>query len=315
MAKAKKSAADVAADLKNTVAQDSTPEVCQTPAKQHAVKATWKGYLSAFGVVMIPVATYKATDTDTIERHMYHGFVPVEGEPDKMFECCGSLKQGAMSCTACGAEVSKSNAAKGVKVGDKIVYITDAEMKSAQPTSDKILQITEFVPADAVDVTYYESSEYLAADKTGEKAFATFQQGLYETGRVAIGTFVSRGHQYTVAIRPKGQHGLVMSYLFAEYEVRDCGKWNAVETNPAEVELVKQLMTETELAKDAFTPAPYDPCFAAVRKLIAAKIAGETPSTPTQEAEPKAAVDDLLAKLQASVKNAKPKVKSAAAGK
>lgn len=299
---AKKSAADVAADLKSTIdAANSTPEILRTPEKKNASKSVWKGYISAFGVMLIPAAAYKATDEDKIERHMYHSA-----------ECLNPLSQGKMNCSGCGASgVDKSAAVKGVEINGKIVLLTDEEMESQKPASDKVLKITEFVPVDAVDPTYYASSEYLAAGEGGEKAFATFQQALASKNRVAIGTFVSKGHQYTVAIRAKGQYGLVMSYLYAEHEVRNCGKWKSVATNPDEVALCEQLMTETEYAKDAFTAAAYDPFIAKTRKMIADKANGTAAAAPTVCDEPKQGTDDLLSSLKLMLEQQKSKAAKA----
>src|SRR5271168_2444324 len=243
---AKKSAADVAADLKN--AQEGS-SVLGEPSKGVVSRSTAKFIIQAFGVLNIPAASYKATDSDKIETHMYHNAVCAAAKKrlKQKYECeCGTKVENA-----------KTNSVKGVEVGDKIVLLTQAELDAQKPINDKVLKITSFVPADSINPIYYESSEYLAADKGGEKGFATLQAGLAQTGRIAIGTFVSRGHQYTVAIRAYGQYGLVMSYLFAEYEVRDCGKWKPVATVQAEVALCETLMTETELAKDIFTAAAY----------------------------------------------------------
>jgi len=297
----KKSSSDVAADLKSAMGSAADAKtILDTPDKKTASRSTWKGYISAFGVMLIPAATLKATDVDAIETHMYHSAA-----------CPNRLVQ-KYTCSCCDTEVpnARTNALKGVEVGDKVITLTQAELDAQKPTSDKILKVTEFVPADAIDVTYYESSEYIAADKGGEKAFATFQQALAQTGRIAIGTFVSRGHQYTVALRPKGQYCIVMSYLFAEYEVRNCGKWTPVVVNPAEVDLVKQLMTETELAKEVFTPAAYDPYLSGVRKMIAAKANGTEVCTPAADEAPKA-TDDLLAALKATLEQQKAKAAKA----
>lgn len=298
---AKKSAAEVAADLKDV--QDGGTSVLGEPSKGHCSRSSAKFIIQAFGVMNIPAASYKATDNDKIDSHMYHNATcAAEGK---------RLKQ-EYNCE-CGTKVenAKTNSVKGVEVNGKVVILTQAEIDAQKPISDKVLKITGFVPQDAIDVIYYESTDYLAADKGGEKGFATLQAGLAQTGRVAIGTFVSRGHQYSVAIRPQGQHGLVMSYLFAEYEVRECGKWKPVAVNPAEVELVKQLMTETELAKDKFEAAAYDPYLRNTRNLIAKKAAGATVDPVVCEDAPAGSTDDLLNSLQAMLNQKK----AAAAGK
>src|SRR5271157_3372342 len=263
---AKKSAAEVAADLKD--AQDGGASVLGEPSKGVVSRSSAKFIIQAFGVMNIPAASYKATDNDKIDTHMYHNAA-----------CAAEKKRLKQEYVCeCGTKVenAKSNSVKGIEVGDKVVILTQAEIDAQKPISDKVLKITEFVPADSINPIYYESSDYLAADKGGEKGFATLQAALAQTGRIAVGTFVSRGHQYTVAIRAYGQYGLVMSYLFAEYEVRECGKWKPVATVQAEVELCKQLMTETELAKETFTAAAYDQFLRNTRNLIAKKAAGET---------------------------------------
>ncbi len=296
---AKKSAADVAADLKNA----TEGSVLGEPSKGVVSRSTAKFIIQAFGVMNIPAASYKATDADKIETHMYHNAV-----------CAAAgkhLKQ-EYNCE-CGTKVenARTNALKGVEVGGKVVVLTQAELDAQKPINDKVLKITEFVPADSINPIYYESSEYLAADKGGEKGFATLQAGLAQSGRIAIGTFVSRGHQYSIAIRPYGQYGLVMSYLFAEYEVRECGKWKPVATVQGEVELAKTLMTETELAKDTFTAAAYDPFLRNCRSLIAKKAAGETVDAVETEAAPAGATDDLFNALQEMLNQQKAKAAKA----
>ena len=294
MATEKKSAAEIAAEL--SAVQSPKPEVCETPAKGVCSKSNGKFTISAFGVMNFPVAGFKAADSDKVETKMYHSLA-----------CVNTLKQG-YKCNGCGEEIQNAltTAVRGVLIGDKIITVTKEEMEKAKPASDKILKITGFVPAESINPIFYESTDYIAPEKGFEKPFLTFAQGLGQTDRVALGTIVGRGHQYTVAIRPYGANGMVMSYLFADYEVRDCGKWKSVATNPAEVELVKQLMTETELAKDTFTAAEYDPYLANVRSIIEKKLNGETvDACYTEKAEPKQSTDDMLSLLQATLNQQK----------
>lgn len=301
---AKKKAADVAADLKNEQAKEtkSTAPALETPAKEGLGKAS-RYMLQAFGVMNIPVAAYKATEADKLDTHMYHS-------P----ECINNLKQ-SYHCSGCGVKVenAQNTAAKGVEVGDQVIFVTKEEIEKAKPASDKVIKITGFVPENKIDIIFYESTEYLTADdkaKTTNKPFATLQQALVNKKRVAIGTLVSRGHEYTVAIRPdfKNPDGLVMSYLYADYEVRTCTKWAPAVTNPAEVALVEQLMTETELAHDEFTPAKYDTYLANIREVIKKKAAGETTTAyATEEKCEATGTDGLLDLLKATLNQQKAK--------
>jgi DNA end-binding protein Ku len=277
----------------------SNPAI-DTPIKKTASKAVWSGFITAFGIMTIPAKAYKACDEDSISRNMYHST-----------DCMNRLKQQAMKCSGCGQEVAEANAIKAVTVNDKIVVITDEEMAAQRPASEEKLAIFEFVPADTIDVTYYASSEYLAAGDGGAEAFANFRAGLALSGRVAIGRMVQRGHEFYVAIRPFGQHGLVMSYLFAEYEVRSCDKWATnIDVKMSDVEVFAQLMSETEYAKDKFTPAPYDSFLRNVRTMIAKKAAGETVETVKAEEAPQGGMD-MMAAMKEMLKNAKSKGKAA----
>jgi len=296
MAKAKKADSEPKAPKSN-------PAV-ETPLKQITAKATWSGFLSAFSLMSIPVKSYKATDTDKIERHSFHSAA-----------CLNRIQQNTkVVCSGCGVEVDKDQTVKGVEVDGKVVLVCDEEMKAHQPAKDDVLEISEYVPQDAINPKYYESSEYLACSAEGtslKQIFANFRGGLVRTNRVAIGRIINRGHQYSVAIRPEGQHGLIMSYLFAEYEVRDCNKWEAlVEDDGAEI--FAGLMESSDSAKDKFTPAPYDPVLAAQRKMIAKKAAGETVEAPKAAEAPKAQ-PDVMAAMKEMLKQAK--AKKAAAGK
>jgi DNA end-binding protein Ku len=296
-----KSAAAVAEELKAVQEAASKPATLETPAKGVVSRSTAKFMIQAFGVINIPAASYKAAESDKLDTHMYHSA-----------DCLHPLKQ-SYACEFCNTKVenARSAAATGIEVGEQIILITKDEMVKAQPIKDGVLKISAFVPAESIDVIYYESTEYVAADKGGEKSFATFQQGLALSGRVAIGTIVSRGHQYTVALRPYGQNGIVMSYLYADYEVRTCGKWKPVQTNPTEVALFQQLMSETELALDKFTPAEYDPYLANMREVIRKKSNGETVDACSTEEEPTATgTDGLLSLLQATLNQTKAKAAS-----
>jgi len=171
MAKAKKADSEPKAPKSN-------PAV-ETPLKQITAKATWSGFLSAFSLMSIPVKSYKATDTDKIERHSFHSAA-----------CLNRIQQNTkVVCSGCGVEVDKDQTVKGVEVDGKVVLVCDEEMKAHQPAKDDVLEISEYVPQDAINPKYYESSEYLACSAEGtslKQIFANFRGGLVRTNRVAI---------------------------------------------------------------------------------------------------------------------------------
>src|SRR5471030_2890808 len=115
---ATKSAAEVAADLKDV--QDGGSSILGEPAKGHCSRSSAKFIIQAFGVMNIPAASYKATDDDKIDSHMYHNAT-----------CAAAKKRLKQEYVCeCGTKVenAKSNSVKGVEVGDKVVILTQAEI-------------------------------------------------------------------------------------------------------------------------------------------------------------------------------------------
>lgn len=278
-AKAKATASDVNAEV---------------PMKKAAGgKSTWKGTMSipnpAGGVLSVfGVKTYKATDEETFERHMYHSA-----------DCLNSLKYGAMTCQGCGAEVSKSAAVKGTEVDGKIVLISDDELSKMVAQNEKSMKITEYVSADDVNAVYIESTDFVAADKGGEMAFAMLVETLKRNNLVAKGHRVSKGKVQEFILRPYGQQGLTMHYLFADHEVRDANSlWLPVQVNPEMIELFSQI---AEGMTKPFSPAKQDTYVKNCKALAKSKAAGTAPECPTPEAEQKQSTDDLLAQLKATL--------------
>jgi DNA end-binding protein Ku len=300
---------NVAADAAAKIAEGLNPKKSAkvtddsvAPTKKTAARSNFKGTMTIpspdGGILSVfPVKTYVAVDTDKVERHMYHSA-----------DCKNRLEQGAMTCTGCGETISKSAAVKGFDVNGAVVLVNDAEIKSCQPMGDKSMKILEYIDESEINPTFYEDAEFVVPDKGGEQPFAMLVAGLKQTGKVAKGVRVKGGREQYFTLRPYGQHGMTMHYLRADYEVRDCNQWTSVVVVPEMAEAMAALIEATAVK---FTPAPQDAYLANVRKLVATKAAGETPVTPTQEAEPQVNNDDLLAKLQASVA----KAKAAAAGK
>lgn len=272
------------------------------------------------GVSAFPVKTYVATDNDAFERHMYHGFVPVmkDGKPvmkdgvAEMHLCGGSMKQDLMSCEICGTKAGKTDPAivKGLKFGDKLVVVTDEAVNAQKPMSDSTMKLTEYVDPNEINPKYIESTEYIAPDKGGEIPFAVLVAALQRTNKVAKGVRVKGGKEQYFVVRPEGQNGLVLSYLFAEYEVRKCDKWTPLAVPDKVVDLTAKLI-EANTVK--FTPAPADRFLTNVRKYVRSLFDGTTAATVEAYKAP-AATDNLEDALLKALANAQA-AKAAKAGK
>src|SRR5712692_5906308 len=98
---------------------------------------------------------------------------------------------------------------------------------------------------------------YLGPDTGGAKAYRLLAQAMATTGRVALATFVMRGKERLVLIRP-APHGLLLHTMYFADEVRDVGEIDTGETvqiKAGERELAVRLIDELSHAE--FTPAQY----------------------------------------------------------
>ena len=243
----------------------------------------------SFGLVSIPVKLYTATQSSSgISFNLLH-------------KDCGSRLKQQYLCLREGVVVERADMVKGYEFSkDQYVTFTAEELKELEEKGTATVEITEFVPAETIDATYYDKAYYLAPDKGGAKPYALLAEGMRKTGRCAVGRWAARGKQYLVEIRPVAE-GLVMQQLFYADEVRAISE---VEIQPGEVKdtelnLAVQLIEQN--ASTGFNPAAYED---AVKKRIEAaieqKVEGKEISF-TEETQPSAQVIDLMEALRASL--------------
>jgi DNA end-binding protein Ku len=243
----------------------------------------------AFGLVSIPVKLYSAAESAATVR-----FNQIDRRDGSR------IKQQLISART-GEIVPKDEIVKGYEFAkNQYVLFTGEELKALEAAASQSVKVDEFVPADSVDRIYFDKAYYLSPDKGGAGAYALFAEALRATGRVAIGRYAARGHQYLVAIRPKDD-GLVLEQLHYADEVRDFGEIpiDKVEIKSSELELAKMLIGQ--LANEKFEPAHYhDEVREQVMALIERKVQGESISVaPTEQPEHK--IVDLMEALKASL--------------
>jgi len=290
------------------------------PSKKVTKVAGFKGHLIAFdGLCIIPIRGYVATDVDKIERNQLHGMVPVivDGKPvmeedgfeadgvtvhmtPKMRLCGCQLKRGKMTCPTCN--VPAETIVKGVETTkNTFVLLSDEEMATMKPAmGDKTMKLTEFVDPTEVSMTYVESSEYIVPEEGVEEPYLALVDALKVQNRFGRGIRIKSGREQSFILRPEGRV-LMMHYLFAEYEVRECDKIPQGDANP---ELVQVMAGLIEAKTVKFAPAAVDPYLQGVRKLIKAKAAGVTIAAVKPDAAPKATVD-LMGSLKKALSNAR----------
>jgi DNA end-binding protein Ku len=210
-----------------------------------------------------------------------------------------------------GEEVAYDAIVKGYDLGGgRYIVIEPEELEAVEPGRSRNIEITDFVDLDDIDPVFYKSTYYLAPQGAGaDRAYALLRQAMAETNKVGIATFVMRGKQHLVAIRPDARV-LALETMFFPDEVRD--PVAELGTLPGEDATFKGRELDTaKLLVDSMTtewqPEAYrDTYREAVEDLIARKSRGEvvTSSSPTPQPAP---VVDLMDALRASVEAARQK--------
>src|SRR5712691_9347712 len=165
----------------------------------------------SFGLVAIPIKLYTAAVSAGVSFHLLHA------------TCDHRIRQ-QMYCPVDHAIVERSELVKGYEVAkDQYVPVTEAELQALAGAASTVIDISEFVPLLRVDPIYFERTYYLRPAKGGAKAYRLLAQAMATTGRVALATFVMRGKERLVLIRP-AQHGLMLHTMYFADEVRNFGE-------------------------------------------------------------------------------------------
>src|SRR5574339_854410 len=162
----------------------------------------------SFGMVSIPVKLYSATEASrAMSFNLLH-------------KTCGSRVRQQYICVKEDVTVGREDMAKGYEFAkDQYVMFSPEELKALEEAGTQSADITEFIPAKAIDPVFFDKAYFLGPDKGGAKPYALLARALKESGRCAIGRWAARGKQYIVMLRPVGD-ALVMQQLLYADEVR-----------------------------------------------------------------------------------------------
>jgi DNA end-binding protein Ku len=243
----------------------------------------------SFGLVSIPVKLYAAAVAGGVSFNLLHAR-------------CGSRIKQQQICPVCNVVVERGDLVRGYEFAtDQYVRFTEDELKALEGEVSRIIDIAEFVPLARVDPIHFEKTYYLGPDKGGEKAYRLLTEAMSETSRVALATFVMRGKESLVLIRPAGG-GLMLHTMYFADEIRDFGeidRGQSARIQEREVELARRLIDE--LSSDEFKPERYEDDYRKrVLKVVGEKIEGKEITAAAPREEP-AKVIDLMDALRASL--------------
>jgi DNA end-binding protein Ku len=251
------------------------------------MRSMWKGAIS-FGLVMIPVKLYAATEQKDIAFRQVHR------------EDGGRIRFRRV-CSLDGAEVPYEDVAKGFELpGGEMVVLTDDDMADLPLTSSKSIEVMHFAPADQLDPILFNRSYYVEPEAAGVRAYALLRDALERSGRVAIAQVALRQRESLATLRTR-DGVLVLETLLWPDEVRgaDFGFLDEdVEVRTQELRMATSLIDSMTVD---FDPSEYhDRYREALQELVEAKTEGRDVVQPGEQA-PEPASTSLADALRASL--------------
>lgn len=277
-----------------------------------AARAYWQGQIK-LALVSIPVEIYPATRSGAaISFRQIHEPTGKPVHYDKVVAGVGPVDRDEILK---GYEVSKGT----------YVLLEQEEIEAVKIESRKTLDLVQFVPADAIDVLYYEKPYFVVpADDLAEEAYAVLRDAMRRTGKVGIGQLSVRGREQLVSLKPCGR-GLVLEVLrYADEVARAQSYFRGLPDKPADPDLLDLATVIIEKKTAPFRPEEFhDRYVDALHRLIDKKKKARGRRVIEEEEEaaaPRAGnVIDLMAALRKSVREdgraASASGKKSAAGK
>ena len=255
-----------------------------------APRAYWKGYLR-LSLVTCPIALYPASTS--AEKTHFHQINKNNGH---------RLRQKLVD-EVTGREVDKENRARGYELTKgKYVEIEEDELDAVKLESTHTIEIDEFIPADEIDLRYYDKPYYLIPNgKTGADAFVVIRDAMKRKEKVALGRVVLASREHVIALRPLDK-GLLGTTLRYPYELRDEDDYFDSIPSPRVskdmINLASHIL-DTKAAK--FNPNTFkDKYENALKALVKRKASGKTIEAP-EKTRREDNVIDLMEALKGSL--------------
>ena len=250
------------------------------------MKSMWTGSVG-FGMVQIPVKMYTATESHDVGFHWHHG-------P----KCLGRVGYGPKVCKECQRTVAEDDILSGTEVDGKVVIIPDDDKVALQDEQGQQIEIVQFVDPAEIDPIMFEGGYYLGT-VDGEKALALLTRTMVGSGLVAEARIMMRSKMRPAVLR-------VVDGVIYLHTLRWPDEIRAPEVpglggdfSAAELKAATKLV-ESMVGK--FDPNELvDTYQVRLKELVAAKAGGARfvakPAVELDATE----VDDMLARLEASI--------------
>ncbi|MDW6060568.1 Ku protein [Streptomyces sp. FXJ1.4098] len=256
------------------------------------MRSIWNGNIS-FGLVSIPIKMYPATEDHSVSFRQVH---TKDGGRIRYRKVC-ELEDRQIDADEIGKAYEDADGT--------LIPITDEDLAHLPLPTTRALEIQAFVSAADIDPLQMGDAYYLGANgPAAAKPYALLREALKRSEKVAITKYAHRGRERLGMLRVVGD-AIAMHRLLWPDEVRNpvgVAPKEKVTVREAELDLADTLMNtlgEVDLTQ------LHDEYQEALDALVAAKMAGATPTAEPGEAPAGAQVVDLMAALRDSVRSAR----------
>jgi DNA end-binding protein Ku len=259
------------------------------------MKPLWEGAIS-FGLILIPVKLYKATEERKPDFHLVRGkdLCPVKY---------------MRVCKFSGEEVPFSEIAKSYEYqkGDQVI-LHDEDFRKAYTKRSENIEIVAFTNAAEIDSKYFEQPYYLEPEKGASKVYALLREALKRTKKAGIAKYVFHNLQHLGILKVENEL-LILNQIRFKSELRKPeGLKIPADKEMPEKEIEIAIMLINQLSTP-FKPEDFKDTFSEeIKKIIEEKVkTGKISSISESQPEKPAEVIDLLEKLKLSLEKAKKK--------
>lgn len=252
------------------------------------MRSMWKGAVS-FGLVMIPVKLYAATETKDIAFRQVHG------------EDGGRIRFRRF-CEIEDVEVPYEDVAKGFELpGGEIVILTEEDMAELPLPTTRSIEVVQFTPAEQLDPILFNRSYYVEPEAAGARAYCLLRDALEESGKIAIAQVALRQRESLAILRVR-EGVLVLETLLWPDEVRTADfpfLDDDIEVRPQELRMASSLIESMTVD---FDPDEYHDSYReALAELVSAKTEGREVLQPEAAEAPSGETSSLADALRASL--------------
>jgi DNA end-binding protein Ku len=251
-------------------------------------RALWSGSLS-FGLVNIPIEIHTAVKDKGPHFRMLRKSDRSRIHFQRVAETDGEV-------------VEWEDVVKGYEYAKgQFVVLTPQDFEKAALKKDRVIDIQDFVEANAVDDRYFDKPYYLLPGRGGAKAYALLREAIKASARIGVAKFVLRAKQRLAAIEAIGD-ALVLSTMRFRDELARLDEYEFPEATAVpkkQLQLAQRLIEEfaSEWEPEKYT----DDYRQNIMKVVEAKRERTKPELEPESDPQSAKVVDLMERLRKSL--------------